>query len=258
MHHLSVTYSIFPLGDSAITIDLGNCIDEQLNIKALAIHDWLQAHRFPGVLDILVAYSSVTILYDTALVWANKKDCREGVFLGLEKLLKRAWGEAAGVGEAGRQGKLAGHFFRLPVCYEGEYAPDLDGVAREKDITTAEVITLHTSEIYRIYMVGFLPGFPYMGKINDQLKIPRKKQPANIVAGGVGIAGRQTGIYPLNSPGGWQVIGRTPVRLFDVRDVPPIRLQAGDRVQFYPVTKKEFDRWRTAADPVVPDSMPFQ
>lgn len=241
---LSALYSIFPLGDSAITIDLGNCIDEQLNRRALAVHDWLQAHRVAGFLDIIVAYSSVSIYYDPAVVRINGVNNSNGVYYGLEGLLIQAWEETGGGGAEPAGGMDGSHFFRIPVCYEGEYAPDLEWVAGEKGVSTEEVIGLHTSVIYRVYMVGFLPGFPYMGRTDARLEIGRKKQPVPVGAGGVGIAGVQTGIYPLNSPGGWQIIGRTPVPLFNLQEDPPIRLQPGDSVQFYPVSKTEFGDWK--------------
>lgn len=253
----SSSYSIFPLGDSAITIDLGNCIEEQLNRRALAVNDWLQAHRFPGFLDIIVAYSSVTIYYDPTIVQCGKLNNSNGIYYGLEGLLLQAWEETCGmadkaIDEKGTEG-AKGHFFRIPVCYEGEYAPDLEWVAAEKGFSREEVIGLHTSVIYRVYMIGFLPGFPYMGKTDLRLETGRKKQPVPVAAGGVGIAGIQTGIYPLNSPGGWQIIGRTPMPLFNLREDPPIRIQAGDSIQFYPVSKKEFGDWELAS-PDVQDS----
>ncbi|GGA83049.1 hypothetical protein GCM10011511_02590 [Puia dinghuensis] len=153
----------------------------------------------------------------------------------LEGLLQRAWQE---VDDAYKGPD--GQFFRIPVCYEGEYAPDLQWVAAQQGLTPKEVIDIHVASTYRVYMVGFLPGFPYLGTVDRRLQLPRKPQPVTVVAGGVGIAGMQTGIYPLTSPGGWQIIGRTPVKLFDVEADPPIRLQAGDNVQFYPVSAKAF------------------
>jgi inhibitor of KinA len=254
-------YSIFPLGDSAITIDLGNCIEEQLNRKALAVHDWLQAHRLPGFLDIIVAYSSVSIFYDPTVVRCSGLDDSNGVYYGLEGLLTRAWEETNGITGPTGHGKRAGitrgmsggttgHFFRIPVCYEGEYAPDLEWVAKEKGLAREDVIGLHTSVIYRVYMVGFLPGFPYMGRMDARLEIGRKKQPVSVGAGGVGIAGIQTGIYSLTSPGGWQIIGRTPMPLFNRQTDPPIRVQAGDSVQFYPISTTEFGQI-TRMSPIV-------
>jgi inhibitor of KinA len=277
---LSVNPSIFPLGDSAITIDLGNHIDDQLNRKTLALHDWLQAHRLPGLIDIIVAYSSVSVFYDPVVVRSGKNGCPGGVSFCLRQLLQEAWEavgmdteglgreetegngegnagagkEDTGMGEVakevsvgGRTGAVdkvgGGHFFRIPVCYTGECAPDLEWVAREKGISTEEVIRLHYSTIYHVYMIGFLPGFPYLGRIDARLEVPRKERPVPVLSGGVGIAGVQTGIYPLNSPGGWQIIGRTPTRLFNPANDPPIHLQAGDRVQFYPIGREEFANW---------------
>jgi inhibitor of KinA len=128
------------------------------------------------------------------------------------------------------------------VCYEGAYAPDLEDVARQQGLSVREVIELHCAGVYRVYMIGFLPGFPYLGAVDQRLEVPRKPRPVPVAAGGVGIAGKQTGIYPLNSPGGWSIIGRTPVRLFDSQTDPPVRLQTGDRVEFYPIPTEEFRR----------------
>jgi inhibitor of KinA len=235
------TYSIFPLGDSAITMDIGsgNCISEQNNIRALALHGWLQKHRFPGILDILVAYSSVSVFYETAVVRTT-----DSAYSRMVDFLRRAW-EATGREESAGTAIL-GRMVRLPVCYEAAFAPDLEWVAREIGLSREEVIGIHCSAIYRVYMIGFLPGFSYMGRVDRRLELPRKKFPVTVQAGGVGIAGMQTGIYPLNSPGGWQIIGRTPVRLFDPRMDPPVRLQAGDQVQFYPVADAEFHRVRAS------------
>lgn len=225
---------------------------------ALGLHDWLQAHRFPGILDIIMAYSSVSVLYDPALVAASGVNGPNGVFYWLEGLLVQAWQEVTGNNAIGLRGEAprkegrnlhdetpektgkAGHLFRIPVCYEGEYAPDLPWVAEQKGLSPKEVIDLHVAGLYRVYMIGFLPGFPYLGTVDQRLQMPRKQQPVNVAAGGVGIVGMQTGVYPLNSPGGWQIIGRTPVRLFDPEADPPIRLQAGDHVQFYPVSSAAF------------------
>ena len=240
-----LSYAIFPLGDSAVTIDLGNFIDEGYNIRALALHGWLEAHRFPGIRDIVMAYSSVSVFFDPAAVLGSGVDCPNGVADWVGELLVRAWTEVgasagqAGVG-AGGQGGSGGHSFRIPVCYEREYAPDLEWVASQKGLSEADIIELHCAVVYRVYMVGFLPGFSYLGSVDPRLELPRKPLPVNVVAGGVGLAGRQTGIYPLNSPGGWQIIGRTPLKLFDAGTDPPVCLKSGDRVQFYPVSGVEF------------------
>jgi inhibitor of KinA len=218
--------SIYSLGDSAMTLDLGNCIDEQLNTRVLAIYDWLADHRLEGILDLIVAYSSVSIFYDPTGI-----EDRTAV----SEWLLEGWNRTSATPPGNERRDI-----RIPVCYEGEYAPDLEAVAREKGLSPGEIIDLHCAIAYRIYMIGFLPGFPYMGKIDPRLEIPRKSRPVPVIAGGVGIAGMQTGIYPSNSPGGWQIIGRTFARLFDRDADPPILLRTGDRVRFYSVSVAEF------------------
>jgi inhibitor of KinA len=241
--------SIFPLGDSAVTLDLGNYIDEQHNALAVAIQDWLEIHRFPGVEDILTAYSSVSVHYNPSLAgaaWPRNQAGegpfpREGIYPRVRMLLEQAWREVTGEGTFWpnvHEGN--GRSFRIPVCYEREYAPDLSWVAAGLGLTAEEVIGIHATPVYRVYMIGFLPGFPYLGRLDERLQVPRKPQPVNVTAGGVGIAGVQTGIYPLTSPGGWHIIGRTPVKLFNPDADPPVRLLSGDYVQFYPVSLSEF------------------
>ena len=217
---------VYSLGDSALTLDLGNCIDEQLNTQALAIYEWLGVHPMEGIIDRLVAYSSVTVFYDPTQIYDRTS---------ISEWLLQAWQDTIATPR-----RPDGRLVQIPVCYEKEYAPDLEAVAREKGLSPAEVIDIHCSVDYLIYMIGFLPGFPYMGKIDPRLETSRKMRPVPVLAGGVGIAGMQTGIYPLNSPGGWQIIGSTPVRLFDRNTDPPILLYTGDRVRFYPVSAAEF------------------
>lgn len=239
-------YALFPLGDSAVSLDLGPVIDEHHNIRVQAIYDWLQGHRFPGILDVIVAYSSVSVFYDPAVVRASGVAGGSKAAAWVEGLLVRAW-EETGVGAGaladGGVRRRTGHSFRIPVCYEGVYAPDLEDVARQQGLSVPEVIELHSASVYRVYMIGFLPGFPYLGTIDPRLEVPRKSRPVPVAAGGVGVAGRQTGIYPLNSPGGWSIIGRTPIRLFDPAADPPVKLQTGDLVEFYPIPADEFRRF---------------
>jgi inhibitor of KinA len=241
----SSSYSIFPLGDSAITLDLGNCIDEQRNITVLALYEWLRAQPVPGILDIIMAYSSVSLFYDLTLLGAGQGYRR------MEELLQQAWKEA-GTAVMQPSPGAGSRLWELPVCYEGEYAPDIGSVAGQRGLSTADVVALHTGVIYRVYMIGFLPGFPYLGSVDERLQVSRKDQPVTVKAGGVGIAGMQTGIYTLNSPGGWPIIGRTPVRFFEPHSDPPVRIRTGDRVRFYPVTPAGFKDFSS-----VPDSKPF-
>jgi inhibitor of KinA len=226
-------YKIFPLGDQAITIEFGNRIDEQINVVVIArFREWSD-QMIPGVKEMVPAYSTLTIYYDLAYWTRNHENNLTALDLikaEIEKRLSRP------VIIHQREERTV----RIPVCYETAIALDIEQVADLKGITPDEVIALHSSVTYKVYMMGFLPGFAYMGEVDEKIAVPRKPQPTNIIAGSVGIAGKQTGIYPLDSPGGWQIIGRTPLKLFDQGKEMPCFLQAGDRVQFYPISKKEF------------------
>ncbi len=233
MRYPDAPYHIFPLGDSAITIDFGNCIDEGINQEVIARFNQLRQHPWPGMIEAVPAYSSLTIHYD---VQALKKKMSAGhtVYEWMEQQLRQQMKHSIQYKEEKER------VINIPVCYEEEFAWDIQQLAAKKNIAVNEVIQIHTSKTYKVYMLGFLPGFTYMGEVDEKITIPRKPQPANIEAGSVGIAGKQTGIYPLSSPGGWQIIGRTPVKLFDVTRDEPTLLKAGDRVQFYSITKEEF------------------
>jgi inhibitor of KinA len=247
MPDLEQPLSIFPLGDSAITIDMSNCIDEQVNRKAVAIGNWLQDHHYDGVLDVIVAYSSVSVFYDPVKVRSANPDLQDGAFGYMRHRLEEAWRQAGSPAERSDAGGSIStqadnqQIMRIPVCYAGDFGPDLETVSKGRGISREEVIELHSSRVYRVYMIGFLPGFPYLARIDQRLEVTRKERPVPVVAGSVGIAGFQTGIYSLNSPGGWQIIGRTPVRLFDPSAASPVLLKTGDQVQFFPVSREEFE-----------------
>jgi inhibitor of KinA len=232
----ALSYKIFPLGDSALTVDFGNFIDEPINEKVIALFHNLQQQPLPGMIEAVPAYSSLTVYYD--LMMARKKvSAGQPVFEWMsEKMNER-------LHQPLPQNDSTGELINIPVCYDPEFGPDLDNLAREKNITTEEVIRIHTSKPYRVFMLGFLPGFAYMGEVDEKIAMSRKNQPVPVSAGSVGIAGKQTGIYPLLSPGGWQIIGRTPVHLFNKEKEQTTLLKAGDRVQFIPVSKNEFTRY---------------
>lgn len=229
------SFEIFPLGDSAVTIDLGNTIREDLNDKVLAMQRWLVENSFEGYIDSIAAYSSLSAFYDPVEV-GRRHPSSSSAFAFVSERLREAYEQSA-VRPAG-----SGEPIRIPVCYEAPLAPDLLLLAEKMERTPEEIIHLHTSRVYRVYMIGFLPGFAYLGETSELLAIPRKPRPVPVNAGSVGITGRQTGIYPLDSPGGWYIIGRTPVVLFDPDLTPPARLAIGDAVEFYPITLKEFGR----------------
>ena len=130
---------------------------------------------------------------------------------------------------------------RVPVCYESEFAPDMNELSQQTGLTAEEIVTLHTTQTYHVYMIGFLPGFTYMGKVDDKLECKRKETPRiKVPAGSVGLAGLQTGIYPSEAPGGWQIIGQTPWEIFNPKSQSPCKFQPGDQITFYSVTESEF------------------
>lgn len=230
----SPAYHIYPLGETAAAIDFGNTIDEELNRRVLALDRWLRQHAFEGLRDLVVAYSSLTILYDPFVV-NNRYKPGSTVFSFVKLKLEEAEAEA-GVWTDSERSEVT-----IPVCYDPEFGSDIKLVAAAKQLSVEELVQLHCSKTYRVYMTGFLPGFPYMGKLDQGLVMPRKSQPRPVARGSVGIAGWQTGIYPLASPGGWQIIGRTPLSLFDPRKEKPALLTAGDMVRFEPITKAAFE-----------------
>jgi len=230
-----VTYRIFPLGDSALTIEFGNQIDEAVNDKVLALTQQLQNLSLSGVIEVVPAYNTISLFYDLAVV-SHVKKATTG-FEWMKQLLETE------VQKNILSETIKGRSIRIPVCYGNEQGPDLATLAMKKGLSVEEVIQLHCSRTYRIYMLGFLPGFPYMGKVDERISMPRKPQPENVLAGSVGIAGIQTGIYPLPSPGGWSIIARTPLKLFDSSNADPVLLRMGDTVVFYPITKDEFESY---------------
>ena len=228
-------YTLYPVGDCCITMLVGSSINEEASQKVIAMQRWMQFYVFTGLKDVIVAYNSISLVYDPVLV---RRHCHPAgtVSSFIENKLTKAFEQAAPYSE--EQGVI-----RIPVCYGNEYGRDLESVARLKELDPDEVVSIHAGAVYRVYMIGFLPGFPYMAIVPPAIAAPRKDGPQPVAAGSVGIAGIQTGIYPLASPGGWQIIGRTPLQLFKalVNDHP--LLQAGDRVQFYPITKEAFISW---------------
>ena len=227
-------HTIFPLGDSALTIDFGNTIDDAINKKVLQLFQKLQQLSSP-VTDIIPAYSSLSIFYDAALLHTNDKTA----FERMKELLLPLLAEEEDLTADSRK-------LNVPVCYSVTFGLDLEALAKTKNVSVEELIRLHTSATYRVYMIGFLPGFAYMGKVDEKLAAPRKTEPRILVpAGSVGIAGEQTGIYPLNSPGGWNIIGRTPLKIFDADKTESVLFRPGDEVSFYSITEDEFENYKS-------------
>lgn len=227
-------YTIFSLGDAALTVDFGNRIDEELNANVLRLFGKLQ-NVSPYILDVVPAYASLTVYYYALSLRLQGRSALETMKAMIEPLLHE---EESGVALQSRR-------IVVPVCYAKGFAPDLEEVATQTNLSIEDVIRLHTSTVYRVYTIGFLPGFPYMGTVDGRIAAPRKPQPRTAVsAGSVGIAGSQTGIYPLASPGGWNIIGRTPLKLFDATKEESVLLRPGDEVRFYSITKDAFDDYQ--------------
>jgi KipI family sensor histidine kinase inhibitor len=204
-------------GDSAMVLRLGDRIDPLVNARALAVARHLGADEDQAIRDVVVGYASVTVYFDPLALPPA----------AVAERLRRA--AEARTRESAQSGKQV----VIPVRYGGTAGPDLSEVASFAGCTEDEVVSRHVAREYRVFMIGFLPGFPYMGVVDESIAMPRRETPRLAVpAGSVGIAGPQTGIYPVQSPGGWRLIGRTEAPLFDAGKTPPTLVQPGDAVRF--------------------------
>lgn len=213
-----------PCGDRAVTVEWGSTIDERINRQVHAFARKVEALSHPAITEVVPTYRSATVHYRPEV-------------LSYEELKQLLLSLTQGGPEEAEELPVV----EIPVCYGGEYGPDLEEVAQHCSLTPEEVIARHTAPTYRIYMLGFTPGFPYLGGMDPSIAAPRRKEPRiHIPAGSVGIAGEQTGVYPIVSPGGWQLIGRTPLRLFDPQREQPILLSAGAGIRFVPIDEETF------------------
>jgi inhibitor of KinA len=235
---------ITALGDSALIVRLRDQFEdapEETLDEVLRAFQLLQNAAIPGIVELAPAYTSVGVFFDP-IATAKASGRPDQPF---EWLAERIRGVVAAGAERGRRGKTRKGDVRLveiPVCYDLEFAADLEDVARHAQIASKEVIDLHSAVQYRVSCIGFVPGFPFLTGLPKVLATPRRGTPRKeIPPGSVGIGGAQTGIYPLRSPGGWNLIGRTPLKLFDPAKSPPALLRAGDRVRFRTIARAEFD-----------------
>ncbi|GKV54949.1 kinase A inhibitor [Sporosarcina sp. NCCP-2222] len=226
-------YTLSPLGDQAVVIEVDRDISIEAQDKVLAVSARLEEEAPEWMVEVVPAYTSVTVFY------------RLGVFVEgnpYAEVCKRIHEILAGV-EASRA--ASPKTVRIPVLYGGEWGPDLEFVAQHNGCTPEEVISIHSSGEYLVHMIGFAPGFPFVGGMSEKIAAPRRKTPRlRIPARTVGIAGKQTGVYPIETPGGWQLIGRTPLELFLPEQDPPSLLAAGDRIEFYPISQMEYEELR--------------
>lgn len=218
---------IMTAGDSSILIQFGNAIDPDINAKIAATVQLMKEQHIEGVVDIIPAFCSLLINYDPRVISYDEMKTR------MEKIL------SVEIAAGARKKKV----YEIPVCYGGEFGPDLSTIAEHAGLSEQEVINIHSSTDYLIYMLGFLPGFTYLGGLDERIHTPRLANPRiRIPAGSVGIGGSQTGIYPMDSPGGWQLMGMTPVKTYDPDREVPILVEAGDYIRFIPVDRAEYDR----------------
>ncbi len=227
------TWRIAPQGDRCLMVEFGQKIDRETNLRARALAQYLVDHPLPGVLDVVPAFTSVAIHYrPEAFAEPNGPELPyDRLFARVEQVLR-----------AGVERKApAPRHVEIPVCYGGEFGPDLDEIARARKLAPEEVVAIHSQSPHVVYMLGFAPGHPYLAGLDERLAMPRRATPRlKIPPGAIAIAGGQSVVYTLETPGGWNLIGRTPWRVFTPETDPPCLLRAGDAVHFVPITPDEY------------------
>ena len=217
------------MGDRGLLVELGDEISPSVNRKVRELFITLEDRAIDGILEAVPSYRSLLLVYEPLKVSLStlKKTIGE-----LQDTLDRS--------KIPEPKKL-----EIPVVYGGEHGPDLEWVARYHKISPEEAVKRHTENIYQVYMIGFTPGFAYMGELPENIATPRRETPRTAIpAGSVGIAQKETGIYPVASPAGWQIIGRTPLKLFDEKKKPPALMEMGDRIQFFSIKEEEMSQWK--------------
>jgi inhibitor of KinA len=218
-------------GEHGLVIEFGNVISPEINQFVQQLTRQLHSKPIAGIIEVVPTYRSVTVYFDPLTITR----------CALSQLVRQM---LDGINPR-EPGGLPSRVVRVPVCYGGVLGPDLDFVARYACLSAQEVIDLHTSSPYLVYMLGFTPGFPYLGGMSEQIAVPRQEKPrVRVPAGSVGIGGNQTGIYPIESPGEWWLIGRTPIKAFDPQSPNPFLVSAGDYLHFFAISLKEYFRIR--------------
>lgn len=219
-------FNIHQISETSVLIEFGNEINPETNKKIRILCEYLENNPLHGLVEYIPYFTSVSIIYDPLKINPFEK-VREK----LESILS----------SLDFSSEYEEHIVEIPVCYGNEYGPDIEYVAEVNNISVNEVIDIHSKGKYLVYMIGFAPGFPYLGGMSEKIATPRRKTPRTAVPkGSVGIAGMQTGVYPLETPGGWQLIGRTPIKLFDAESKEKTLLKCGDIIKFYPISCEEY------------------
>ena len=215
-----------PAGDKTVIMEFGNEISKEINAKIRNVVKFADEAKINGIEELLPTYRSIMIMYDPLKI----------EYTELVKTFDMLSSKTVG----GQKEKI--RIVEIPTLYGNEFGPDINFVAEHNNITTDEVIKIHTGTDYLVYMLGFTPGFTYLGGMSEKISTPRLASPrTKIPAGSVGIAGSQTGMYPSETPGGWQLIGRTPVKLYNPKKEPPVLLSAGDYVRYVSITEQEYN-----------------
>ncbi len=230
-------YKLFPLGDQAVVIALGSELSLETYQKVQAVASFFENKKPDWLLDFTPTLTNVTLFYDAFFIYKQYEQRK----LPYEFVCSFLHTELINLIVCQTQKE---RIIEIPVCYGGELGPDLTYVANYNNLTESEVIRTHSNSDYTVYMLGFAPGFPYLSGMSEKISTPRKTVPRlSIPARSVGIAGIQTGIYPIETPGGWQIIGQTPINLFLPHEDPPALLKAGDHLRFIPISYEQFLTW---------------
>jgi inhibitor of KinA len=230
-------WEIITLGDHAFLFSLEAKMDSKIVQKITALSSFIKSKNIHGILDIIPSYHTLTIVYDIIQFLPTNKSVIDQIVDFSNTILIDFNAHHENVIQ------ITKTIIKVPVCYDPIFGIDLENLSVVKNISPKDVISIHSACIYEVYSIGFLPGFTYMGMVDEKIQMPRHEKPRmNILAGSIGIAGLQTGIYPSNSPGGWQIIGRTPWNIFNSDENILAKFKVGDLVQFYPIDKIEFDK----------------
>ncbi|AQS05486.1 MULTISPECIES: 5-oxoprolinase subunit PxpB [Clostridium] len=220
---------ISQISETAALVEFGREISEDINKKVRTFCTYLDEKPFYGMVEYVPAFTSVSVIYNPLDM--KSESPYEVVKVILDNIISKL--------DFSLEDEE--HIVEIPVCYGGEFGQDIEQVAKINNITVDEVIKIHSEGKYLVYMIGFAPGFPYLGGMSEKIAAPRRESPRTAIpAGSVGIAGMQTGVYPIETPGGWQLIGKTPLKLFDLKRNSKSLLKAGDIVKFYPISYEEY------------------